>query len=136
MVRTTCKSEWLSPRLENQRAEAAAFARAEQTLRCVEREKASNRSHELQQLELVAAFMRLEAAEEKQRGQLTARMQKKQERERKARIEADYHRPEPQAESLAGGVLPQDLRPEELVAATRAARQRQREDLDLSLIHI
>ena len=67
----------MSPRAHCQAAEDAAFARAKQALRGIESEKAAIKQHELQQLELAAAFMRLEEAEAKQWDRLTGMHQKR-----------------------------------------------------------
>lgn len=128
-----------SPR-QYSRVEEDAFKRAEQQLRNIEADKASMRSFELQQMELVAAFMKLEAKEEKQYAQLTARVQKKQDREaqrRHRREETKYHDRTPRLAERArqpSSSLPHEP-PEDVVReGLRSARQQQRADLDAQLL--
>ena len=88
------RDEWMSPRSANQRVQDAAFLRAEEALHGIDRKNKQVQQYELQQLELVAAFMRLEAKEQQQREALTTAFQQKQRaaaRRVGARVAADLH---------------------------------------------
>ena len=124
----------------NSRVEQDAFKRAEQQLRNIEADNAATRSYELQQLELVAAFMKLEANEERQKAQLTARAHKKQDREaqrRHRREETKYHDRSPRLAERArqpSSSLPHDPPVDVVRQQVHSARRMQRADLDAQLL--
>lgn len=132
------RDEWMSPRTANQRVQDAAFLRAEEALHGIDRKNKQVQQYELQQLELVAAFMRLEAKEQQQREALTTAFQQKQRAaaRRRARSEQqEYHARSSSSGSAAspGYGMPREPDKVTQAATVRAAQRMQREALDLQV---
>ena len=123
------RDDWLSPRVTQQRVEDAAWARAEQALRGIERQKKQERQFELEKLELVASFMHLEATERQQRDELSAAVHKKHDSDARRRVrngEARYH----ERCRATNAAIPQELDKSVMAATIASARKIQREALD------